>query len=153
MQEAQWARICLLYPPDIQASHLQHSTEIPELTTNRRAWALQQTRQQGSQQHRVVCPRPRAAAHLALHSLTPSYLKQLHLPLQAVPWIGFPPHQKLPPAFGSENIAIPNPGHSVPQTWAPPGISVPHPSPVPASSSCSAPLANAVSPPFPVPCS
>lgn len=110
------AGTCLFYPSDIWASYVQGSTEIPELTTNQRARVLGQTGQQRRQKGCVVCPRQRAAANLALHGLAPSYPKQHHLPLQAALQIDFHPHQKMPPAFGSENVAIPNPGHSLPPT-------------------------------------
>lgn len=74
---------------------------------------------QRSQEHHMVCPKQRAAALLALPSLTPSYLKQLHLPLQAMGAMGWHLcHQKLPPAFVRENTAVLNPSRSLPQAWA-----------------------------------
>lgn len=81
--------------------------EIPELTTNSRAWALEQTSQQRTQQCRMICPRQRAAAHLALHSLTPSYFKQQLLPLQAALWIDIPLSPKPASCFW----------HHSPQSW------------------------------------
>lgn len=62
-----------------------------------------------------------------------------------------PPHQNLPSAFDSVNTAIPNPGWPLPQTWVAPGIAVPHSSPILAFHFSPAALANAISPPTPLP--
>lgn len=155
MNSCKWARICLLYPPDIQASHLQHSIEISELTTNHSAWALDSreasstvwSAQGEGLQLTWLC----TASLPATSNSSIFHCRQCYI-------LVFPLHQKMPPAFDNEIIVIPNPGHSLPQTRAPPSEtpssscsdSVPHPDPVSASCSCPAPLANAVSPLLPI---
>lgn len=120
---------------------------IRELTANSRAWALEQTSQQRTQQCRMVCPRQRAAAHLALHSLTPSYFKQLLLPLQAALWIDIPLSPKPASCFW----------HRSPQSWTFPAPNTISPllfqclSQLCPSSSYPVPLANTVSLPLPSP--